>query len=143
MIYLNPFQVTGMYGVWIMALDRDRIVSEIVDMVRRDIEFLIYSGKDPEGVADLMTHTLGSMRALARRLKDSTDPRAKMLTRGEIDECRAMRDALPDDFSKFMWDSAIASGAHPVSISRRLRDAVLAGIESEDDDGSGPVSHGM
>jgi hypothetical protein len=113
-----------------MTADRDRIVADIMDVVRRDVEYLVSVGKDPTAVADLLTHTLGSLRALGRVLEEGKSPRLKSLSRAEVDECVAMRKMMPD-FARFICDSAVESGAHPLSLYRRLQDSMLTGIEED------------
>lgn len=122
-----------------MAADRERIVAEIVDLVRGDVEYLILTGKDPDAVAMLLTQTLGSMRALAQVLNKSKNPRALTLTSKEVEECATVRATL-DEGAQWWWDQSILSGAHPLALARRVESAVAAAIVDPEDD---PIQLGL
>lgn len=116
-----------------MAADRDLIIADILELVRRDVEYLILSGKDPDAVAMLLTQTLGSMRALAQVLNRSKNPRECTLSRKEVEECATVRATL-DEGAQWWWDQSILSGAHPLALARRVESAVAAAYVEPDDD---------
>jgi hypothetical protein len=107
--------------------DRDEVVESILGLVRNDVRDLIYAGKDPEAVAELLTHTLGSMRSLAHRLTQSTAPK---LTAADVSEVRAVLALIPEDV-RLLFNAGVLAGAHPLSYARRLENMIAEATLSE------------
>jgi hypothetical protein len=103
--------------------DRDQVVESILGLVRDDVRDLIYAGKDPDAVGELLAHTMGSLRALARCLTGAPPK----LTAADAEEVRAVIALIPDDVRP-LFDAAILTGANPLSYARRIQDMIAGAI---------------
>lgn len=117
-----------------MSVERDRIVADIMEMVRMDVQDLIYQGKDPEAVAKCLAHTMGSLRMLAHSLNDA-DParRPHHISKQDQQEIEAVMESLPAEVRP-LFDAGIMSGAHPLSYARRIQEMLVAALEEPEDD---------
>lgn len=120
-----------------MSVERDRIVSDIMDLIRLDVQDLIYKGKNPHAIAALIAHTMGSARTVANYLENAdSSSRPHDISQQDRQEIETVRDSIPEDVRP-LFDAAVLSGAHPLSYARRIQEMIVASIADPEDEPQG------